>query len=123
MAAPNLANTSTILARQTAVGLNTTAYVGVVTNSADSGKVLKIDNIRITNVQGTYATNVTVGWSTVGSATTFRVASTMPVPADSALIVADKDSGLYLEENQHIIAKADNAEYLEVLVKYEELSA
>ena len=47
----------------------------------------------------------------------------MPVPADSALIVVDKDSGLYLEENQNIIAKADNADYLEVLVKYEELSA
>lgn len=123
MAAPNLANTSNILARQTAVGLNTTAYVGVVTNTADSGKVLRVDNIRVTNVQGTYATNVTVGWSTVGAASTYRVASTMPVPADSALIVADKDSGLYLEENQHIIVKADNADYLEVLVKYEELSA
>ena len=54
MAAPNLANTSNILARQTAVGLTTTAYVGIVTNNADSGKVLRVDNIRITNVQGSY---------------------------------------------------------------------
>jgi S1-C subfamily serine protease len=107
MAAPNLANASNIFARQTAVGLNTTAYVGILTNTDSSGKVLRIDNIRITNVQGSFATNVTVGWSTVGS----------------ALIVADKDSGLYLEENYHLVAKAENAEYLEVLIKYEELSS
>jgi hypothetical protein len=123
MAAPNLANASNIFARQTAVGLSTTAYVGILTNTSSSGKVLRVDNIRITNVQGSFSTNVTVGWSTVGSATTFRVASTMPVPADSALIVADKDSGLYLEEGTHIVARADDASYLEVLIKYEELSS
>lgn len=123
MAAPNLANASNIFARQTAVGLNTTAYVGILTNTSSSGKVLRVDNIRVTNVQGSFSTNVTVGWSTVGSATTFRVASTMPVPADSALIVADKDSGLYLEEGTHIVARADDASYLEILVKYEELSS
>jgi hypothetical protein len=122
MAAPNLAATANIYARQLAVGLNTTALVGILTNTAGSGKVLRVDNIRVTNTTGVYNSSITVGWSTVGAATTYRAAYTIPVPANSALIVADKDSGIYLEENTNIVAQAANASYLEILVKYEELS-
>ena len=123
MAAPNLAVAANIYARQVAVGIGTTEYVGILTNTSNSGKVLKVDNIRVVNVNGAFNTDVTVGWSTVGAATTFRVASTIPVPADSALIVADKDSGIYLEENTRIVARAANADYLEIHIKYEELSS
>jgi hypothetical protein len=123
MAAPNLASATNIYARQTAVGIGSTDYVGILTNTSASGKVLKVDNIRVVNVNGNFSTDVTVGWSTVGAGTTYRIASTIPVPADSALIVADKDSGIYLEENTRIVAKAANADYLEILIKYEELSS
>ena len=122
MAAPNLAIAANIFARQVAVGIGTTEYVGILTNTSNSGKVLKVDNIRVVNINGSFSTDVTVGWSTVGAAATSRIAASIPVPSRSALIVADKDSGVYLEENTRIVAKASNADYLEILIKYEELS-
>ncbi len=59
MAAPNIIAPTTILGK-TAVLAITTAATAIVTNSAASGKVLKIDQLLITNVNGTANATVTI---------------------------------------------------------------
>ena len=54
--------------------------------------------------------------------TAFRIASTIAVPADSTLVVTDKNSVIYLEEGQTIRAFASAASDLEIVISYEELS-
>ena len=50
------------------------------------------------------------------------IASTIAVPADSTLVVVDKDTGLYLEEGDNIEAGASAASDLVITINYEELS-
>jgi hypothetical protein len=44
------------------------------------------------------------------------------VPADSSLVVIDKTSGIYLEEDKSIGATAGSSNDLKVICSYEEIS-
>jgi hypothetical protein len=44
------------------------------------------------------------------------------VPADASLIVLDKSTAIYLEENTSITATAGTASDLEVIVSYEQIT-
>ena len=92
MAAPNLINTSSIYGKTTAANLGT-SNVSYVTCPAN--KVLKINTIIVTNVDGTNAADVIVYYYDAGQATYFRIASTISVPADSTLVVLSKDTSIY----------------------------
>jgi hypothetical protein len=122
MAAPNIVNVTTITLKSIAVGLSTTAQVGILTNSSGSNKVLKINTIRATNIDGAAAADISVGFNTVGAATTQYIARTIAVPADAALVVVDKTSAIYLEENQQIVAQASAAEDIDMFISYEDIS-
>jgi len=50
------------------------------------------------------------------------VVATASVAGDSSLIVLDKNTALYLEEDRSITATAGTANDLEVIVSYEEIS-
>ena len=52
MAAPNIVNVTTITGK-TAVQAVGTSAASIVTNSAESGKVLKINALYVSNVDGT----------------------------------------------------------------------
>jgi hypothetical protein len=122
MAAPNIVNVTTITLKSIAVGLSTTAQVGILTNSSGSNKVLKINTIRATNIDGAASADISVGFNTVGAATTQYIARTIAVPADAALVVVDKTSAIYLEENQQIVAQASAAEDIDMFISYEDIS-
>jgi len=55
-----------------------------------------------------------------GTAT--QIVSTVSVPADSSLVVIDKASSIYLEEDKSIGATASAANDLKVVCSYEEIS-
>jgi hypothetical protein len=55
-----------------------------------------------------------------GTAT--QIVSTISVPADSSLVVIDKNTSIYLEEDRSIGATASAANDLKVLVSFEEIS-
>ena len=57
-----------------------------------------------------------------GGTTAYSLVSTVSVPADASLVVLDKNTALYLEENRSITATAGTANDLEVIVSYEEIS-
>jgi hypothetical protein len=124
MAAPNIVNVSTITGKTAYLALSTTSATSLVSNAASSGKVFKINMIQVANVDGTSACNVTVDYHTAASAggTTYSLVSTVSVPADASLVVVDKNTAIYLEEDRSISVTAGTANDLEVLVSYEEIS-
>jgi hypothetical protein len=124
MAAPNIVNVATITAKTGYLALSTTSATELVSNAASSGKVFKINMIQVANIDGANACDVTVDYHTAAAAggTAYSLVSTVSVPADAALVVLDKNTAMYLEEDRSISVTAGTANDLEVLVSYEEIS-
>ena len=124
MAAPNIVNVATITGKTDQIDLSTTNATAVVSNAASSGKVFKINSLIVSNVDGTSAADITVAvysQDDIGGTAT-ELVSTVSVPADASLVVIDKNTSLYLEEDMSIGATAGTASDLKVVVSYEEIS-
>ena len=124
MTAPNIVNVTTITGKTNVVSLTTTNATLVVENTAASNKVFKINSLVVSNVDGTNAADITISYYSeddIGGTAT-EIVSTVSVPADASLIVIDKNTSLYLEEDRSIGATAGTASDLKVLVSYEEIS-
>lgn len=124
MAAPNIVNVTTITGKSAVVDLTTTSATAVVSNAAASGKVFKINSLVVSNVDGTNAADITISYYSeddIGGTAT-EIVSTVSVPADASLIVIDKNTSIYLEEDRSIGATAGSANDLKVVVSYEEIS-
>jgi hypothetical protein len=119
MAAPNIVNVTTITGKTAGAAL-TTSSADIVTNSAGSGKVFKVNTILVANVDGTNNADVTVGFYNADNTTTYKIAHTITVPFDSTLDVLNK--AIYLEEGDKITALATASGDLEIVVSYEEIS-
>jgi len=123
MAAPNLFAATTATGKTAYITpANTSANV-LLANSAASNKVLKINMINVSNVDGTNAFNATVSLNTTaaGGGTTYQIASTVSVPANASLLVSDKASTFYLEEDKSILVTSSSANKLVFTVSYEEI--
>jgi len=127
MAAPNIVNVTTITGKTAyATPANTTENV-LLANAASSGTVFKINQIVVSNIDGTNAVDATVAYNTAdgGTAdggTNYAIASTISVPADASLIVADKTTAIYLEEDRSITITSGTASKLAYTISYEEIS-
>jgi hypothetical protein len=117
MAAPNIVNVTTILGK-TAVQQVTTSATAIVTNTAASGKVFKVNALYVSNVDGTSAADVNV--DIFRSSTAYHVAKTVSVPADTTLDVISKS--IYLEEGDSLRLTAGADSDLEAVCSYEEIS-
>jgi len=124
MAAPNIVNVTTITGKTNVVSLTTTSATLVVENPVSSNKVFKINSLVVSNVDGTNAADITVSLyseDNIGGTAT-EIVSTVSVPADASLVVIDKNTSIYLEEDKSIGATAGSASDLKVVVSYEEIS-
>lgn len=124
MANPNIVAVTAIYGKTVAVDLSTTNATLVVENVAASGKVLKINSLIVSNVDGTSAADITVSLyseDNIGGTAT-QIVSTVSVPADASLVVIDKTTSIYLEEDKSIGATAGAASDLKVVCSYEEIS-
>jgi hypothetical protein len=124
VANPNIVNVTAIYGKSAVVDLTTTNATLVVENTAASGKVLKINSLIISNVDGTNAADITISLyseDNIGGTAT-EIVSTVSVPADASLVVIDKNTSIYLEEDKSIGATAGSASDLKVVVSYEEIS-
>lgn len=123
MAAPNIVGVTNILGSTAAVAA-TTSGATVVTNSAASGKVYKINSVIVANIDGTNVADVTVALSrgVSGTPTNYPLVSTVAVPADATLVALSKDMGIYLEEDDALVATASADGDLVVICSYEAIS-
>lgn len=125
MANPNIIAVTSLYGTTTyLIPSNTTANV-LLSNAASSGKVFKVNQIVVANVDGTNAvdTTVSINNAAAGGGTPFPIASTISVPADASLIVTDKTTGFYLMENQSVVITSGTASKLSYTISYEEITS
>tara|TARA_R100001591_G_scaffold102870_1_gene109962 strand:+ start:293 stop:706 length:414 start_codon:yes stop_codon:yes gene_type:complete len=132
MAHPNIVNVSSIFAQSIGFNLSNTLTTTLFTVGDD--RVLKLNNIIVTNVDGTNSADVdlfitkaqqdTEDDQLEGAFTTnidisgnFYIAKTITVPADSQLILLD--SPLYMCEGDILKGGASASGDLDLLVSYE----
>ena len=125
MAAPNIVNVATIVGESQGFELGTTVTTELL--HVASGKLVKINRISVANIYGTNAADVTVavdkatrtsaatGSSVTGA--TFKIASTVSVPADAVLVLSD--TPIYLEEGDILKGGASAASDLTLYISYE----
>ena len=119
MAAPNLVNVTSILGKTMGANLGTTATTDILTCPSD--KVLKINSIIVSNIDGSSSADVSVYFYDDSATARYSIATTVAVPADSTLVVIGKDSPIYLEESDQIEAGASATNDLAIIISYEEL--
>lgn len=117
MTAPNIVNVATITGK-TAVQAVGTSATAIVTNSASSNKVFKVNTLLISNVDGANNAEITVDF--FRSSTAYHLVKTVVVPADATLDVLSKP--IYLEEGDALRLTANTASDLEAICSYEEIS-
>tara|TARA_Y100000361_G_C11098084_1_gene310287 strand:+ start:404 stop:772 length:369 start_codon:yes stop_codon:yes gene_type:complete len=119
MAAPNILSATSIYGKTVGAALDTTLTTTLLTCAAN--KVLKINSIIVANVDGTSAADASVTFYDSSATASYRIASTVSVPADSTLVVLGKDSPIYLEESDEIRGGAGANSDLEIIISYDEL--
>ncbi len=117
MSAPNIVNVAAIFGK-TAVQLVGVSPTAIITNSAASGKVLKVNALLAGNVDATTAYNLTV--DLFRSSTAYRFISTVSIPAKATLDVLGKS--IYLEEGDSLRLTASAASKIEAVASYEDIS-
>jgi len=117
MTAPNIISITSMVGKTAvqAVGISPT---DIVTNSAASNKVYKINALYVSNVDGTNAATVNV--DIYRSSVAYHIAKTVSIPADATLDLITKS--LYLEEGDSLRLTASAASDLEAVCSYEELT-
>ena len=116
MAAPNIVNVTTITGK-TAVLSATTTPTDIVSNGGSSNTVVKINNLVVSNINGTAAATVNV--SVFRSSAEFKLAHVISIPAGSSLVAIDKGTSIYLEEGDNLRVTASINSYLQAVCSYE----
>ena len=131
MANPNIVSVTKIYGTTTYFTPTGTTAVVLLANAASSGKVYKINQIVAANVNGSAAVDATVSIYTNGavaqgsapsSGTAYPIVSTVSVPADASLIVADKTTAIYLMEGTSITVTSGTASGITYSISYEVIS-
>ena len=117
MSAPNIVSVGTITGN-TAVLAITTSATAIVTNSAASGKVLKVNSLYIANIDGTNSATVNV--DLYRGSTAYHLAKTITVAADSTLDLLS--NSIYLLEGDTLRLTASANSDLEGVCSYEDIS-
>lgn len=123
MAAPNIVGITTVVGITTFLSLGDTNETLIVSNAASSGKVIKVNNIIVANDDGSNSADITISIRDQDSiaGNRYKIAHTVAVAADSTLIVTDKASAIYLEEDRCLTAEASAASDLDVVCSFEEI--
>lgn len=95
MAAPNIVNVTSIVPHTVTLTPSDTSRNALVTAPA-SGSCHKINQIVVSNIDGSSAVDCTVEVRLADGTTYRAIASTISVPADASLIVSDKTTMFYL---------------------------
>lgn len=123
MASPNIVNVTAIYGNTSTTALSTTSATSLVSNTASSGKVFKIDNIVVANTTSTAATiTINVYSAAALGGTAYPIASAISVPGNATLIVTDKSTAFYLLEDKSIGATAGTSNSLVVTASWEEIN-
>lgn len=119
MTAPNIVNVTSIYGKTNVLAVTTTA-TDILANAAASGTVVKINDLIVSNINGTAAADITA--SIYRGSVEYKVAHTISVPNDASLVVLDKGTAIYLEEGDSLRLTASANSYLQAVCSYEVIS-
>ena len=117
MAAPNIVNVVTITGKTAVQAVPATA-TAIITNSAGSGKVIKVNALMVGNVDTVTPYELIV--DVYRGTTAYRFVPSVAVPAKATMDVLNK--AIYLEEGDSMRLTASGASKLEAVASYEEIS-
>ena len=127
MANPNIVSVSSIYGGNAGWNLSNTLTATLLT--VDAEKIVKINSIICSNVDGTNSATLNLyvdgmgsgasGVTTTGADATVYIAKTIAVPADATLVLIDKNSSIYLMEGDVLKGGASAASDLDLFVSYE----
>ncbi len=127
MANPNIVSVTSIYAGNAGWNLSSTLTATLLTVDAD--KIVKINSIICSNVDGTNSATLNLyvdgvgsgadGVTTTGADATIYIAKTITVPADATLVLIDKNSSIYLMEADVLKGGASAASDLDLFISYE----
>jgi MoaA/NifB/PqqE/SkfB family radical SAM enzyme len=118
MANPNLKNLTSVYAKTSTLSLTTSASA-ILENLADSGKVLKISSVVVSN---TSSEPKTYTLDFYRSSTATRIVKDLGVSTGSTSVAISRDMTLYLQEGDSLRLTASANSSLEAVCSYEELS-
>jgi hypothetical protein len=100
MAAPNMLQLNTINGDSSSLFMSSMAEFDLLSNAAASNAVIKVNAVYVSNTSGSTDT-ITLSLHNAAAigGTAFPIASTVSVPANSTIVLIDKDANLYLSEN------------------------
>lgn len=119
MANPNIVNVTDIRGKTVANIITTSAAV-LLENTAGSNKIMKVNMMIVSNIDGGNNAELTVDLYRNSVAT--HIIKGVVIPADSAFTPIDKNTPMYLEEGDAIRVSANANNDLEVICSYEEIS-
>ena len=123
MASPNIVNVTSIYGNTSYLIPSTTSATTWTALTPATGTVNKIDNIVAANVTGSTATvTVSINSAISGGGTAYRLIYQVPVPANAAIVVADKSTAFYLGEAQSIVVTSGTASAIELTASYEAIT-
>lgn len=116
MTNPNIVNVTTIKGKTDVLDVGTSAST-ITSNSSSSGQVYKIGSLIVSNIDGTNDADITV--DLFRNSTSYKIANTIRVPADSTLVLISKDNPIYLEEGDSIRCTGSTSGDLQAICSYE----
>jgi hypothetical protein len=123
MANPNMGAASNIYGGISFDADIATSASAVVSNAASSGKIVKVNSLIISNIDGAASADITATVRNAAGGTTYStLANTVAVPADATLVLISKDISIYLTEDMAIYLSSSAAGDLSATCSYEEIS-
>ena len=121
MAAPNVANPTTITGKTTYVTLSSATETTLLSNAASSNKAFRVSHITATNTGSSPLTLTTRIYTAASEGTAYQIGTTLNIPVGAVLIVVGKENPIWLEEDKRLTVQA-SASGIDVVCSYEDIS-
>lgn len=124
MSAPNLKNMTTVNGKSSAVALTGVNNTILLSNSANSNKLLKTSTLIISNTDSATPADISLYYHSQasGSGTANELFRSITVDNKTSLTLLDKNESLYIEEDRSLTLVASTGNILKAFVSYEEIA-
>jgi hypothetical protein len=124
MASPNIVGISTLIGFTTTKNMDSASEVNLLSNASGSNKNYKVNMLTVCN-DGASTGYYTASFNTAaaGGGDNIAIIKNVGIATGSSLVIIDKASSLYLEENTSITMQASNANLFDVILSYESIES
>jgi hypothetical protein len=119
MAAPNIVEVNTILGKTNATRLSSTSDFDVI-STVPTNYVYKINTVMAANIT-TSTVKVTLKYLNAGSTERY-LAKDITIPTGSSIALLGKDTPIYLEESEKLIASSDTSNGVDIISSFETIT-